>query len=164
MSSIKKFIGFNFFSAAKVLPFPTNYYFENSDHVNLTATAKSVEDLHIFVPGDFFSVPRILDPMIKARTRTDQEFWLIDISLWDSISSAVEDLKMLNVDIDDDIFLYTIDEGSGAVKIWEIYRISPKQEHLDVLFYNDWLPSEIGFQDRILDKWVRRRNLGVLNI
>ena len=67
------------------------------------------------------------------------------------------DLKDLQLDLDDDLFLYS--PSNEYWSIWEFYEIHetrPKK----ILYYGNWHLKE-GLSITNEDKWVRRKNLEV---
>ena len=76
---------------------------------NATLDAQK-EDFNIFIinENNLRNSINYLSSLIKARTRQNQEYWLIDISGLDSIETAELLLDILNMDVDDDIFCCNI--------------------------------------------------------
>ena len=97
--------------------------------------------------------------MYALRSAQNREYWLLDVSLFNSAIEASEGkLKYLpNLDLDDDLYLF--EERGDLLKIWEFYEIHstlPRQ----LLPYGVW--NDI---DRLkitkTAKWSRRRDLKV---
>ena len=98
--------------------------------------------------------------MIKARTKTIYDYWLIDITALDSIDDGQLLLNNLNLDLDDDIFIVKFDEVDEKIcHIWEIYKINSNQP-LIVNNLGTWSEND-GFNMTSLQKYERRNDLMV---
>ena len=100
-----------------------------------------------------------LENHMKTRLRTNEEFWLIDISALESIENAKMMLNNLYLDIDDDIFLFMFKDNDSAY-LWEIYKLVPEQ-NLIARELGKWT-SEKGMDMASLEKWKRRGDLTVI--
>ena len=68
---------------------------------NISWILRRNEDLHVFIPNEF-DLDKSLDQfhhMYSLRTRTNQEFWLLDVSYWLSINDTVNVLQDLPIDL-----------------------------------------------------------------
>ena len=121
------------------------------------------EDLNIFIVNEnnLRNSINYLSSMINARTRQNQEYWLIDISGLDSIETAELLLDVLNMDVDDDIFVAKFDEALLEADIWEIYKLSFAQT-LTKKYLGSWSETE-GLNMTTLEKYQRRVDLMVNN-
>ena len=95
---------------------------------------------------------------MRKRLRTNKEFWLIDISTLENIDNAELMLNSLQLDIDDDIFLYMF-VNEDLANIWEIYKLVPQQD-LIVRQLGIWT-RQMGMDMTTLEKWQRRGDLTV---
>ena len=79
------------------------------------------QDLNVFIPNEDETEKSIdyLKMAFSSRTPSSQDFWLIDISIWTSI----EVLDGIKLDLDDDVYLYRIEDK--AIQIYEYYEINP---------------------------------------
>ena len=121
------------------------------------------KDLHVVIPDEFNLEASMNDffHMYSLRNRQNREYWLLDISLFNSAIEAVEEgkLKYLpNLDLDGDLYLF--EERGHLLKIWEFYEIHsnlPRQ----LLPYGTW--NDISNELKITKntKWIRRRDLKV---
>ena len=100
-----------------------------------------------------------LRQVLDARKRTDMSFWMIDVSFYETLQKAYQDLNDLHIDIDDDFYL--IKEDLNEVDIWEIYKISPML-NITTIYYGNWTrtkPNESSLHlDQETKAW-RRHNL-----
>ena len=127
---------------------------ENSTKNGLIAE----EDLHIYLidSENLTNSKMILEVMMRNRSRKNKEFWFIDISAFQTITNAELMLNSLPLDIDDDIFLYTIMKNDTA-RIWEIYKLLPGKD-LIVRDVGGWT-KDFGLNLTTKEKWQRRSNL-----
>ena len=122
-------------------------------------------DLHAFIP-DIKNLKDGLKNFSKSysqRNWASKELWLLDISALASIEDAKEilDDTIVNLDIDDDLYLYSFDEKSFSVAIWELYKKhESKPTHLE--FYGNW-NEYVGLEILVAEKWKRRGNLEVMD-
>ena len=95
----------------------------------------------------------------SKRTKASKDYWLLDVSTWESIDELVKtELKGLPLDLDDDLYLFKKTEKN--FQIWELYEIHsslPKQ----LLSYGSW-NSSYGLKIMEPQKWIRRNNLKVI--
>ena len=119
------------------------------------------EDLNIFIVNEnnLRNSINYLSSMINARTRQNQEYWLIDISGLDSIETAELLLDVLSMDVDDDIFVVKFDETLLEADIWEIYKLSFAQP-LIKKYIGLWSETD-GLNMTTLKKYQRRVDLMV---
>ena len=131
--------------------------FENEDSM----ISFNDKDLNIFIP-DEKNLPdsaKVFSKLFSTRTWTNQEYWLLDISAWNSVEEAIEILDEVtgNLDVDDDLYLYSLNDKS--IFIWEYYRIhESRRNRLELL--GEWNEFD-GLKILQLEKWIRRANLEV---
>ena len=87
------------------------------------------QDLHVFILDDSEFSLRIFKEIYGSRSRSNKEYWLIDVSY---LENPEENLQNLIVDLDDDLFWYSyfgeITEINSSnsqdfdIKVWEVYR------------------------------------------
>ena len=113
------------------------------------------QDLNVFIPNEDETENNLdyLKMAFSSRTPSSQDFWLIDISIWTSI----EVLDGIKLDLDDDVYLYSIEDK--AIQIYEYYEINSKIPRR-ILPYGNWTSSG-GLLLSSTDKWERRTNLEV---
>ena len=144
------------------------------------------EDLQVFIPSKKMideSLKEFIE-MYSLRTRTNREYWLIDIGYWtanvDDRTSFYDrirnDLRDLQLDLDDDLFFFegkTILEiiilivfqyllyvgNETSVRVWEHYEINISVQR-KILYMGSWNLNE-GFQQMDAQKWIRRQDLEV---
>ena len=99
--------------------------------------------------------------LYSLRTSLNRENWLIDISYWSSINDVINDLKSLQLDFDDDLFLYSskIDGKDEFISIWEMYKIHQTMPS-KIMQYGNW-STKNGIMVMETNKWIRRKNLEV---
>jgi hypothetical protein len=125
----------------------------------MTREIRTNEDLHVFILDGSNSSVFILKEIFLARLRTNKEFWLIDVSHYETIENATEEaFEDIFLDIDDDVFLYS-SIGKAMINIWEVYKIDPYQE-LKLLYHGSWSSLD-GLMLTKEVKWSRRRDLQV---
>ena len=134
----------------------------NSTEENLTIVP-SDKDLHVFIPNmnNLIDGLKLFSKFYSQRNWTSQEIWLLDVSAWTSIEDAKEilDDTIDNLDIDDDLYLYSYDEIYFSVAIWELYRKHESMPtHME--FYGNW-NEFVGLDVLVVGKWKRRGNLEV---
>ena len=136
---------------------------------NLTSIPLLDEDLHVFIPNDS-ELELSLDiffHIYSLRKRWIHEYWLLDVSNISSIDKISEYLPKLQLDMDDNLFLYryssiNIDKQFIEVSIWEFYEIhSSLRRKLN--FYGNWNNND-GLNVSREIKWSRRKNLEVSNL
>ena len=124
------------------------------------------KDLHVFNP-DEANLNKSMDHFFELyamRNRTNREFWLLDITLFQSVENACERfLKyMPNLDLDDDFFVFANNKSDFfMINVWEYFEIDPSIPR-QLLHYGTWSQMQrMVFSGR--SKWIRRRNLQVMN-
>ena len=132
----------------------------NSTEENLTIVP-SDKDLHVFMPdmNNLTDGLKIFSMFYSQRNWTSQEIWLLDVSAWTSIEDAKEilDDTIDNLDIDDDLYLYSYDEIYFSVAIWELYmKHESMPTHMQL--YGNW-NEFVGLDVLEVGKWKRRGNL-----
>ena len=129
---------------------------------NSTTNGRSLhqQDLHIYILDSYNMKQSLtcLESKMKESTRRGKEFWLIDISAFQSIDNASSMLNTLSLDVDDDIFLYMFIENDTA-SIWEMYKLAPEKDVI-IKNFGSWT-KEIGLRFTRLEKWQRRGDLYV---
>ena len=137
---------------------------------NTTSILTMDEDLHVFIPNELNldkSIGHFIN-LYSLRSRTNREYWLLDVSYWSSVNDAINDLEDLQLDLDDDLFLYFSTKRTNNAgeknnhelfSIWEFYEIHPTLPR-KILQYGNWSSVE-GLALTKVNKWVRRRNLEV---
>ena len=118
------------------------------------------EDLYVFILDDA-NLDASLDQFKKLyalRTRTDKEFWLLDISsIIDEPNEILNTFHDLPLDIDDDLYLYK--RNTNSLSIWEFYEINSSVPR-KILHYAAWV-TETGLRIKNTSKWSRRKNMEV---
>ena len=134
---------------------PTSFIHQSKANVSVAD-----EDLQVFIIDNIDTKKSIqmLMYQIHRRSRSNKEFWLIDLGALGSLDNAELMLSSLRLDLDDDIlaFLFTKDD---MAYLWEIYKLSP-EKYLMVKELGTWKRDK-GFDLTSLDKWKRRGNLMV---
>ena len=100
--------------------------------------------------------------LFQKRPKSSQEFWLIDISSWNTLDSAYKDFSQLKLPLNVDFYLYMIYENgffTPVIHFWEIYQIHelmPKS-----IFYLGKWSENYGIEIQTPNKWDRRKDLQV---
>ena len=100
--------------------------------------------------------------LYNVREKTSREFWLLDISTFINdhrFENVIDELKNLQLDLDDDLYMYNLDIDLQMIQVYEFYEIHatvPRQ----LLSYGTWNESN-GLLISSNDKWLRRRDLKV---
>ena len=94
----------------------------------------------------------------STRSRLNKEYWLLDVTLFDTIEEAILVLN-LPLDLDDDFYLFSQEENGRLINIWEFYKVQPSLPK-KFLYYGNW-SIESGLECSNIDKWTRRKNLQV---
>ena len=115
------------------------------------------EDLHIFI-SDFNQLVQPLQNIFSQRSKTSKEFWLVYASNVKTLNNQVNNL---NIDLDDDLYIYEQNSEKNSVQMWEVYRIH-QNIPVKVLHYGNW-SDENGMNLENQFKWKRRSNLEVNN-
>ena len=134
---------------------------------NLTSIPLLDEDLHVFIPNDS-ELELSLDiffHIYSLRKRWIHEYWLLDVSNISSIDKISEYLPKLQLDMDDNLFLYryssiNIDKQFIEVSIWEFYEIHSSYPR-KLKWYGNW-NSINGIDVTKEEKWSRRKNFEVV--
>ena len=129
---------------------------------NLTHMSVENDDLHVFIPNDS-DMTQSFDVFINLytlRKKWDQEYWLLDTSGSKFIDDATGYLKNLQLDLDDNLFLYeynnTLMKEVSIMEYYEIHSSRPRK----LRFYGKWNTIN-GLNVTGEDKWNRRKNLEV---
>ena len=150
----------SFFRMQKNYEMKISHLFHN--FVEINSTDKQDQDLHIFIPDDktLNSKVDIFIDLYSSRKRSDKEYWLLDVS---SIKNVFEELHDLSLDLDDDLYLYSINVLSGGIiSIWEFYEIHSSLPR-KLLTYGNWNSvNGLFIADKV--KWNRRKNLDGLSL
>ena len=132
-----------------------------STHETLQTTKLKKQDLHIFIPKDDKNITDLVK-FFQKRPKSSQEFWLIDISFWNTLDSAYRDFSQLKLALNVDFYLYMIYEhgfSKPMIHFWEIYQIHelmPKS-----IFYLGKWSENYGIEIQTPNKWDRRKDLQV---
>ena len=105
----------------------------------------------------------ILRSQFPKRRRKDHSLWLIGIKMQgesDDKSIIKERFSFLNLDYDDDVFVFMGEHGLGW-RLYEIYKISENDKDIIVLPFGKWLPDGNLVVDQP-EKYIRRKNLMVI--
>ena len=118
------------------------------------------ENLKIYIP-DESNLEKSLEQFVQlysTRSRADREYWLLDVSSWQSVNDVTEELRDLPLDLDDDLFLFSKLKDGSAISIWEFYEILPSIPR-KLLEYGQWTSGGLSLNKE--KKWNRRRDLEV---
>ena len=118
------------------------------------------ENLKIYIP-DETNLEKSLEQFVQlysTRSRADREYWLLDVSSWQSVNDVTEELRDLPLDLDDDLFLFSKLKDGSAISIWEFYEIHPSIPR-KLLEYGQWTSGGLSLNKE--KKWNRRRDLEV---
>ena len=96
--------------------------------------------------------------IFSQRSKTSKEFWLVYASNVKTLNNQVNNL---NIDLDDDLYIYEQNSEKNSVQMWEVYRIH-QNIPVKVLHYGNW-SDENGMNLENQFKWKRRSNLEVNN-
>ena len=149
---------------------PTSYLSQAFHYHNNSSMNWNIdENLKVFVPDE--SDPEksinIFMELYSSRSRSDQEYWLLDISLWTSPYKVMSKLNNLSLDLDDDLYFYsyksqpvdiTLTTTDLNLNIWEFYEIHPSRPR-KLKEYGKWNSNGLDLSQET--KWIRRRNLEV---
>ena len=109
---------------------------------------------------------QLLMHLYSMRKRTDQDFWLLDATAFINENATqmdlVNQLDELQLDLDDDFYIFHTSNDIDMIKIFEIYGIHetlPK----NLLPYGLW-SMEFGLDLSGTGKWERRRDLSVISL
>ena len=135
--------------------------------INITSLSIHNEDLHVFILDDF-NLDHSIDHFVhlySLRQQSNHEFWLLDVSNFKNKSKIIEYLQTLQLDLDDNLFLYnasSIENLNEIVSIWEFYEIHSSLPR-KLNFYGNWNNND-GLNVSREIKWSRRKNLEVSNL
>ena len=131
---------------------------------NSVSSSKFVDqDLQVYILDDG-NLEDSLDQFIdiyNQRSRTNNEFWLLDISAFPSNEDLRNKLNNLTLDLDDDLFLYKIKQSQTdyGIEIFEFYEIHPSKPR-KLMPFGTWSKMQ-GLNLTTAGKWTRRANLEV---
>ena len=129
---------------------------------NMSAISIFNDDLHIFIPDDY-ELTHSMDLFIhlfSLRKKLNAEYWLLDVSGFESMNDIIHSLQKLELDFDDDLYLYNYNEGqTELVQILEYYEIHSSLKR-KLIRYGSW-NSINGLNVTTSEKWNRRKNLDV---
>ena len=121
------------------------------------------EDLHLFIPNHKNLTESIVHfaKTFSLRMWTNKETWLLDITAYSSIEKVknILDDNINNLDIDDDLYLFSFDEKSLSVMIWEYYR-KHFARPTSMVYLGTWKKSH-DLKTIHSEKWKRRGDLEV---
>ena len=112
-------------------------------------------DLVIFAANN----TSIFTNLFGQRRRTNTEYWLLDITNYNSTTEPFSDLphNLETLSFDDDLYLYW--EIKDKIELLEIYQIH-KDVGAKILPYGHW-SREMGLEVVKESKWRRRKDLEV---
>ena len=120
--------------------------------------SKNPRDLMVFVP-DESDIDSHIENFIERfdqRERTNQEYWLLDITSLSRIKAETKDrLDNLKLDFDDDLFWFAYTKK--GIEIYEAYRIH-EDFGITVKPYGSW-SIENGLTLPKENKWIRRKDM-----
>ena len=110
---------------------------------NFTKIIRREQDLHVFILDEEKSTLQQFMKIFGLRTRSDREYWLLDVSF---VHNPEEKIQDLSLDLDDDLFWYSFmgdiagylssnNAGNFAIEIWEVYRIHDERRIIKVSSY-----------------------------
>ena len=116
----------------------------------------------MFILNDF-DLDHSIDQFVhlySLRQQSNHEFWLLDVSNFKNENKITEYLQNLQLDLDDDLFLYTTSMNHlTELSIWEFYEIHSSLPR-KLNFYGNWnINDGLNISKEI--KWNRRKNLEV---
>ena len=129
------------------------------------------EVLNVFIMNDeneesVKESQELLTQLYSVRKRTDQDFWLLDATVFINENTTqlnlVYELDDLQLDLDDDFYIFHTSNDIDMIKLFEIYGI---HENLpkSMLPYGLW-SMEFGLDLIGTGKWERRKNLTVISL
>ena len=129
------------------------------------------EVLNVFIMNDenedsIKDSQQLLTQLYSMRKRTDQGFWLLDATVFINENTTqlnlVYELDDLQLDLDDDFYIFHTSNDIDMIKLFEIYGI---HENLpkSMLPYGLW-SMEFGLDLIGTGKWERRKNLTVISL
>ena len=108
-------------------------------------------------------ISSILRSHFARRRGEDHSLWLIGVKMQgesDDKSVIKERFSFLDLDYDDDVFVFMGEDGLGW-RLHEIYKISENDKDIIVLPFGKWLPNGNLVVDQP-EKYIRRKNLMVI--
>ena len=131
--------------------------------INITSLSIHNEDLHVFILDDF-NLDHSIDHFVhlySLRQQSNHEFWLLDVSNFKNKSKIIEYLQTLQLDLDDNLFLYNASstKNLNEISIWEFYEIHALHPR-KLKWYGNW-NSINGIDVTKEEKWSRRKNFEV---
>ena len=127
----------------------------------MTAIPILNDDLHVFIPNDS-EMTRSIDLFVQfysLQKKLNAEYWLLDVSGFESMNDIRGSLQKLKLDLDDDLYLYNYDRQQKVVNILEFYEIHSSVKR-KLINYGSW-NSINGLNVITIEKWNRRKNLEV---
>ena len=127
------------------------------------------ESLNVFIVNDeskdlIMESKNLLVHLYSMRNRTNHDFWLLDVSTLvnkDINQMNVEsELTELQLDLDDDFYVFHDSTDIGTIKLFEIYSIHETLPKI-ILPYGFWNMNS-GLDLINSGKWERRKNLKVI--
>ena len=128
---------------------------------NMSAIPILNDDLHVFISDDS-EMTQSIDLFINfysLRKKLNAEYWLLDISAFESLSDIIGTLQKLKLNFDDDLYFYNYDKQQKEVQILEYYEIHSSLKR-KLISYGSW-NSINGLNVTTSEKWNRRKNLDV---
>ena len=128
---------------------------------NMSAIPILNDDLHVFISDDS-EMTQSIDLFIhfySLRKKLNAEYWLLDISAFESLSDIIGTLQKLKLNFDDDLYFYNYDKQQKEVQILEYYEIHSSLKR-KLIRYGSW-NSINGLNVTTSEKWKRRKNLDV---
>ena len=130
------------FLASRIVPII--YIFLPNLYENFTQIIRREQDLHVFILDEEKSTLQQFMKMFGVRSRSDREYWLLDVSY---VHNPEEKLQDLSLDLDDDLFWYSFigdiagylnsnNASNFAIDLWEVYRIHDERNIIKVSGYH----------------------------
>ena len=129
------------------------------------------EVLNVFIMNDeneesVKESQELLTQLYSMRKRTDQDFWLLDATVFINENTTqlnlVYELDDLQLDLDDDFYIFHTSNDIDMIKLFEIYGIHESLPKT-ILPYGLW-STEFGLDLIGTGKWERRKNLTVISL
>ena len=117
-------------------------------------------NLQVFIPDEMDKNKGLNQfiEMYSTRTKASQEYWLFDVSLWETLTEVVNGLNDLPLDLDDDLYLYQ--RKGKSLELWEFFEMHPTRPR-KLLFYCSWNKIN-GLTVEETSKWTRRGDFEVI--
>ena len=121
------------------------------------------KELQVYVPNDkeLDASLNLFIQIYSGRQRDDHEFWLFDVSSWKTLEDIVALMKLMPLDLDDDLYFYSFEEKED-ISIWEFYEIHQSRPR-KIFEYGRWNKVS-GLLLVPETKWVRRKDLEGINL